>query len=281
MNDNESLGAFEPLDGAKPYTMLDRHPNGQFIALQAYSAAAHGPRAAVWDAMSGKLAWKPDGTSALCWSSDGRHALLLRETYQRDPQHPPIIASPLQSEFTYWLERQSWPEHTSLSTCGVKPPEGWVDRVVLSPRGEVAAVRWLEQDAAGFVLIGLGPDGDCQWPNAGYRTAPDNLVQGPVFSPDGRFLVLTCGCSFWWSVDGEDPLQPATGGRYEVGHIAIYDLAERGAREILVEDEVREGWLPDDPEDMRYELLGAPLFDSDREFTVMLPTGIERRFGIK
>jgi hypothetical protein len=279
MNDDLLLETFEPLDGTRPYNVLDRHPDGRSIALQAYLASAHGERAAVWDLDSGTLIWKPSDTIALCWLLEGDHALLLRETYRRDPQHPPIIASPLQSEFTYTLERQTWPEHQLIRSCIVTPPEGWVNRVTVSPRKDLASVRWFEQHAAGFVLIDLDPDEDRQLPGVGYRTAPYNLVEGPVFSPDGRFIVLTCGRGFWWSDEAGDPMQPAAGGSYELGHVAIYYLANHSVREIHVREEVPAGWLPDDPEDIRNELLGEPVFADDQEFTVLLPNGSERRFS--
>lgn len=281
MNDDMSFDAFDPLHDARPFAVLDRHPDGRSIALQAYAAAAHGPRAAVWDTTSGQVIWEPPETSALCWFAQGRRVLLVRASYQRDPHHPPRIATPLQREVTYSIERQTWPQHEPLRRCVIKPPEGWIDRVVVSPQEDVAAVRWLEQDAAGFLLIGLGPDEDRPWPHAGYRTAPDNLVRGPVFSPDGRYLVLTCGRSFWWSPNSSDPLQPAVGGRYTLGHIAIYDIAENSVRGIPVEDKVRPGWLPPYPQDMAYELLGTPRFADDKAFSVTLPTGCVRHVVVE
>jgi len=280
MNDLLNLTTFAPLDGILPHLVLDRHPDGRAVALQAPFSPLD--RAAVWDAQTGALIWNPGVTMALHWLPNGEEIVLLRERSAVTRGYPPLADSPLGDGNWYVLERASWPGRTVVGACKVVLPEGWGNAVTVSPRGDLAAVRWFEQDAAGFVLVALREGGDRQLPDPGYRTAPDNLVQGPVFSPDGRFLVLSCGRGFWWAGDdeGEDPTVPASGGRYEIGHVAIYDVREKAAQEIVIEEDVPAGWLPEDPEDLEHnELLGEPRFIAAHEFTVTLPTGTERRFS--
>lgn len=280
MGDNVALEAFEPLNNTAPTEVLDQHPNGHLVALRVnYSPL---DRAAVWDRTSGKLFWIRENTVALCWLRQGNQVALVRGMYQPEPDRPDLIASALQSEHTYLLERQTWPDHAVISVCDITIPEGWVNRVIVSPRNDIAVVRWFEQDAAGFVLVGLREQGDVQRPDAGYRTAPDNVVQGPVFSPDGHFIVLSCGRGLWWS-DGnedEDPAVPARGGRYEIGHVAIYNALNRTVQEILIEENIPAGWRPDNPDNpLRYELLSEPQFITDTKFIIRLPTGTKRQFS--
>jgi hypothetical protein len=89
-------------------------------------------------------------------------------------------------------------------------------------------VTWLEQDCAGFVLVQLSSEGgDFQLGGAGefegYFTKP-NLLQGPVFSPDGRYAVAACSRWSWWAPGG-DPETPSPGGRIKAGHVAVLAAA--------------------------------------------------------
>src|SRR5205085_335958 len=110
-------------------------------------------RAGVWDARSGKLLWEPSDTAALCWSPDGDEAYLIRERYERASDHPAWIIGPAQHEYTYYFERWMWPDRTLSDRCVIAVPTGGFDYVVASPTGDVAAVRWMEQDCAGFILV--------------------------------------------------------------------------------------------------------------------------------
>lgn len=268
-------GRFEPLAGMKPDRVLDRHPDGIHAAMQMATIPLN--RAAVWHTETGELCWSPRHTSALCWLPGGRELVLLRERYARSPR----ISRWSQSETTYVVERRTWPRRQRLSSCEVSFPSGWADGLTLSPTGDMAAVRWLEQDCAGFVLVALGPGRDHQLSEQGYRTEP-NLIEGPVFSPDGRHLALSCGRTWWWCERDwqrhADTPPPSKGGRFEIGHVTIYDVAQAAYQEIVVEDEISPGWPPHDPDSFEWVLLGEPRFVSDTAFTVRLPTGAERRF---
>ena len=274
--DDLPLETFEPVAGVHPGTVLDRHPDGRSVALQLFLGPDE--RAGVWDADTGHLIWWPHATYALCWTADGRHIYVLRRDYDPEPGDPDLESAPLDSGDSYVLECRTWPERRVVGACEVAVPEGWVDRVVLAPRDDLAAIRWIEQDCAGFVLVALDGDRDHQLPDAGYRTAP-NGINGPVFSPDGWFLALSCGKALWWWTDpDEDPETPAAEGRYELGHVAIYDVARGTVRDVSIEAHVPAGWLPADPADIDCELLGAPRFIAPTEFVVTLPTGEERQF---
>ncbi len=274
--EDDLLKAYESLDGVPPSVILDRHPDGRFVALQAHALPLD--RAAIWDAVSGKLVWQPADTIAVIWLKNGRRILLVREKYEPDPRHPLIVASPLQSEYQYSCEQRSWPEQVIVGTYPFDLPTGWPDRVVVSPQNDLAAIRWIEQDCAGFVLVQLHEEGDRQLAHHTYRTEP-NLIQGPVFSPDGRFLVLSCGRAFWWNDEGEDPRVPATGGQYEIDHVTIYEVTSCSFEEFNIEIQIPSGWLPSDPDDISYQLLGEPEFLSATKFRVALPTGGEQQFS--
>ena len=229
--DGRLVGCFEDADGRNqnPLWLLDHHPLGQLVAMQA-TVDVHclTSRAGVWDAASGKLLWQPDNTLALCWLPGGHEVVLIREAYERSLDHPPMLIGPLQSEYTYFFERRTWPGKALISRCVIRPPAGWIDRVVVSPRGDLAAFRWIEQGCAGFELVALTADGDRQTPGAGYRTKP-NLLSGPVFSPDGSYIALSCGRWSWWMANLEDYWEydkdtPSSGGSFEVGHVTIFHV---------------------------------------------------------
>jgi len=267
---------WEPLDESLPDRLIDRHPNGDLVALQITSSPVS--RAAIWDANTGRLYWAPEHTIALCWTHGGHQIVLVREAYTLDPNHPRKVASPLQSEYEYLLERRVWPERNLVSCCPIQPPTGWLDSLAVSPRGDLAAIVWSEQDRAGFFLVALDAvEGDRQLSNASYQTAP-NLITGPRFSPDGENLVLSCSLAFWWAAEHEDPSAPARGGIYMLGHVTVYSVAGLSYRELPVIAEVPTGWLPADPDNQESELLGEPIFLTNSEFTITLPTGAEQRF---
>ena len=133
-----------------------------------------GSLAGVWDEQTGMLVWAPRAV-AICWLRGGREVAVATEQYATE------------------FERWSWPERERLSSCEVAHREGWADFVTVSPTDELAVVRWIDQTEAGFELVEIHPDGDRQLKRKGYRTGESNLIEGPVFSPSGRFLALSEG----------------------------------------------------------------------------------------
>jgi hypothetical protein len=157
MADDLDLTAFQPLNGKKPWNLLDRHPDSQHVALQADGGSDL--TAGVWDRSTRALVWAPDGAVAICWARDGGQVVVLWEHYQYDPALHTIIGSPLQREFTYYLERMTWPGKERVSICKVRPPSG-----------ELAAYSYDEQDCSGIELVALSEEGDRQLSRGGYQT---------------------------------------------------------------------------------------------------------------
>ena len=276
--------AFQPYGGHSPKVLLDRHPEGRLVALLVDNATAGLEQTGIWDAETGALVWTPDDAILLAWGEWGTQVFVLRRTYERDPNHPRILVSPLQSEFTHVLERRSWPERKLLGSCQIQFPTGWAFELAASPGRTLVTVTWLEQDCAGFVLVrwgtesgdfqmeGVGPHGD------GYYVQP-NLIQGPVFSPDGRYAVASCSLWSWWAPGG-NPETPSPGGRIKAGHIAILDTNTMtfNARDVVTE--VPAGWLPPDHGLGPEELMGYPEFTGPRTFRISVPTGEVEHFDL-
>jgi hypothetical protein len=254
------VSELEALRGQAPLWVVDRHPDRRHVAMRTgWAAGDDGEQAGVWDVRTGGLVWAPQAV-AICWLRNGSEVALVTEQYSGD------------------FERWSWPDRERLSRGPLTHREGWVDHVVVSPKDDLAAVRWLDQTEAGFELVGLGGESDEQLKGKGWRVKGTNLVDGPVFSPSGRFLALSVGHAGWWR-KGDDVDGPSEGGRFEAGHAAIFDTKDGSTREIPIEIEVPGGWEPESDE-AEAGLLGEPRFTTQRSFVISLPTGEERSFGI-
>ena len=264
------------IHGQRAATVLARHGDRQHIALQAMDVPLD--RAGVWDLHSGKLVWEPKDTVALAWMPNGDQILAVTHRYKGPAQHPRDFLKVRQSEIGYELERLTWPGRQPITSCPLDLETGWFSSIAVSPAGNRAAVRWIEQDAAGFIIAEVGRVVDAQLDGAGYRTTPNN-ISAPVFSPDGGKIAIACGRSSWWNQE-EDPSEPSPGGTFEVGQVAVYQMDHGPAREQTIEVEIPEGWLPPDPEDPRFELLGDPRFTGPTSFTILLPTAGERSFEL-
>lgn len=102
------------------------------------------------------------------------------------------------------------------------------------------------------------------------------MIRGPVFSPDGRWLVLAASKDLWWS---GDPDLPARGGPATPGHVVVFDMEPHEAREVEVIEDLPAGWMPADPHEAdERAFLGLPEFIGPREFRVTLPTGTVKSF---
>jgi hypothetical protein len=265
------LGCFEDPDGHPRWlSLLQQHPDGQHVALQANVwIRCATTRAGVWDVASGKLVWEPQDTLALCWNQDGDEIYLVRDSYQRSPDHPDRIIGPAQHETTYFFERWAWCDPVMTGRCTIRPPTGWLDYVTVSPRGNLAAIRWIEQDCAGIVLVVLLGDGVQQLPAAQFRTEW-NHVSRPIFSPNGRYLVLTSGSPLYEDEEDEE----SEVFRCHLGFVWIYNTATDNARAVAIEEE----WHTIRETNARLGYLGEPRFVSADEFVVRLPTGAQRRY---
>src|SRR5262249_7303251 len=134
--------------------------------------------AAVWDSENGKLLWAPEGASDIGWSPDGRHAYVL---VARGPQG--------------WMVRRlahySWPARELQEELDFHVPSGGADALVVSPAGGLAAVIAIQGPEWYYEVLSLRPS--LSQPGVGKRI-DDYLLDGPVFSPDERYLV-TVGSS--------------------------------------------------------------------------------------
>jgi hypothetical protein len=255
---------YEPVAGTHPSAVLDVHPDGRHVALQAPTSTHE--TAAVWDRQTGRLVWAPEDTQALCWLPGGAQLAVLQGGHALDER----------------LSRYRWPGRQHLRSCPIRYDGGWTLEVVASPRGDLVAFLWMEQHKGGVGLIRLGADHDQQLDEAGYEREPNHL-SSPVFSPDGRSLVLSCGDQTWWN-DAGWAETPAPGGRRRMGVVMVQDVETGARREFPVEVEVPVGWLPpeDDPPPETHDLqpIGAARFESDAAFSVPLITGGRRRFSL-
>jgi hypothetical protein len=267
---------FEALHGAQPRFVLDEHPDGEFIAMQT-PPKAHRQRAAVWNTRSRKIVWAPEDIDVMCWTTDGQEVLTLRNYYERRPEKHDIIVTPLQSEYTHFLERRSWPGRNLVGYCEVELPTGWVVELIPSPSGRHVCAAWNDQSEAGVELFYMAGNEIQQLRGRGYESKESHLLASPVFSPDGRYLVFMYTKYAWWSPD--DPATSAVGGRCIVGWIVAGDVEACTYRSIETDKVLPRGWLPPDPDDFVDVKLSPPCFTDPDRFNVVLPTGEEQSFS--
>lgn len=261
--------AFEPLDGLIPKldSLVARHPSLPQVALSVYDQGAD--RAAVWDSRTGQLIWSPEGLVKMCWRGDGREALLVREVYEHRPELHKVIVTRLQSEIQHFVERVTWPDAKRVGVGQLSFPTGWPGTVAYSPTGDLAACQWIEQCSSGFELLSIKKGGEVsQIQGVGYSTSP-NLLVGPVFSPNGLYVVASVSEEHFWSEDYEEA---SPGGRLKAGRVVIGKARDGTYREVDVFAEVPPGWKPKD-QLLENEMISEPVFVDDEEFQVVLPTG--------
>ena len=252
---------FQPLDGERPILYTSTHPKEPLVALRTQGREE---RAGVWDLETGKLVWAPEAAySALCWNRSGSVVYVIRShgTWPYDP---------------WAFECLSWPDRSRIGSCGVRAPEGWTDGVIASPIEDLVVFMWTEQGCAGFEFVDFRMGEPRQLRGSGYSDSP-NTQDGPVFSPDGRWLVASYGNDFWW---GENPETPSAGGRFVCGKMVIGDLhepdLEKRFKVFPLEVEIPEGWRTQDPNDITSEIPLEPTFLDAQTFSIILPTGEKR-----
>ena len=149
------------------YLVHGRHPARGVIAAEVPDLL-HG-EICVWDLETGELVWRPKAHS-ISWSADGDAVALLTGRDGDD------------------FELRSWPERDLISSCAVKPWACCNTYVALSPRGDRAGVLWWHQGEGGVNLVALEGETARHLEDAAYMTRETNVIQGPTFSPDGRFV---------------------------------------------------------------------------------------------
>jgi hypothetical protein len=231
------------------YWVHGRHPSGRLLAAEVFGVLAN--ECAVWDVESGELVWRPKARS-ISWSADGDLVTLL---VGRDGDD---------------FELRSWPERDLISKCRVKPWACCNTYVSLSPRGDRAAVLWWHQGEGGVNLVALDGGGARHLVDEGYETRETNLVQGPVFSSDGRLVAISEGFVWWWLPDDVDSPEgtPSPGGTLRRGRVTAIEIDSGSVRQVDVFGEVAEGWVPPHESWEHFELLGKPRFISGDELLV-------------
>jgi hypothetical protein len=267
--------SLEKIDGYAPQFLLDMDPGGQWVALQ-----GHQENAAVYDLVTGKIVWQPEGLSALCWLPGGRTALLTRKVSKMWPvklEGPHRYSTP-QVYKMHSLERWSWPEKQRRDGCLIAFPTGWPVYVTASPKGDLAVFQWQEQDSSGIEVFELTADEVRQRKELRYR-AQTTLVECPVFSPDGRYVALACTIPFWWGpdLDNDDDDYLSPGGRFLVGEVVVLDTAEMVYRSLPVYEELPPGWspCPSDISPPECCMMEEPKFLDETHVSVRLTTGGE------
>lgn len=269
---------WEPLQGTKPNVRLSEHPARGEVVLQASLwQGTDVDRAGVWDVATRRLLWAPEGANAMAWTSGGDRLLVLVESHLPGPHDRGITVTPLQSEFTHRCDLYEWPSRRRLSWTALDFPTGWLIDVVPSPVAALAAYVWLDQTEAGVELVTWDDDRLVQLEERGYFGEDTNLLTGPVFSPDGRHLILAYGESRWWADERDEP---SPGGMRRAGGVVILDTRTGDVDERDAECLVEPGWVPDDPYSVRSEMLSVPRFVSDDAFVVETPNGRTVTFWI-
>lgn len=264
---------FKPVYGeaADEREVLDTHPDEELVAMRVPAGADE--RAAVWSRRTGRVVWKPANTAAVCWRSGGAEVLMLREE-RSDTGMRRIAPAPRRAEYAYYFDRRTWPRKKTIVSGRIKPPAGRLTRVAASPAEMLAVFSWREGAASGFEFVEFSDEWIYQIDGAGYRERT-GLLAGPVFSPDGHFVVATAGRPAWWTADG-DPESASAGGTLETGCVIVADVATKDPHETHVTVVVPKGWRPDDLD--AGERLSLPRFVDARRFVVALPNGEERTF---
>jgi hypothetical protein len=258
-------GDFEPPPGQRAGECVAfkvrRHPTSSAIATSSLFGDA--VIAAVWDSQNGKLLWAPEGASDIGWSPDGREAYVL---VARGPQG--------------WMLRRlahySWPARELQEELDFHVPSGGADALVVSPAGGLAAVIAIQGPEWYYEVLGLRPS--LSQPGIGKRI-DEYLLDGPIFSPDERYLV-TAGCSrfVWWSTREEDEEEwqvPSDGGPHEAGWVHVHDLVERHKTRHPLMVDLPAGWQPQpragETDEWVWTMVWGPQFLGDRTFRLWLP----------
>lgn len=268
---------WEPLLGKQPCAELSRHPAEPEVVLRVQVwIQTSVERAAVWNSETRRLLWAPEQVNAMSWTPSGELILAVREHHKPGPHDRGISTTPFQSEFLHFCDLYEWPSRALVGSTELTFPTGWLTDIVPSPTETIACYVWMDQTEAGIEFLSWNAGGIVQLEDRGYYGS-SNLVEGPVFSPDGRFVVLSYGEDVWWSDDREEP---SAGGPRKAGWVTIVNVKTGEQREIDVVVQVEPGWKPADPEGVRCDQLSCPVFETPLTFAVTASNGVVARFSV-
>lgn len=247
---------------------IRRHPTSPALAIPLFGRNGV---AAVWDSETGNLLWRPQPGGDIAWSPDGSSAYVLVARFGPGPG----------GGIGHRLLRYSWPGRELQEELLFSVPSGGADMLVVSPAGGLAAAVAIQGPEWYYEVLGRRPS--LSQLGVGHRI-DDYLVDGPVFSPDERYIVTVGSPRFvWWAWpedegwDEEDWQVPSEGGRYEFGWVHVHDLAAGRKTKHPLAVELPAGWQPEpregEPDGWSWMVVWGPEFTGDRSFRLSLPGG--------
>lgn len=177
---------FEAFEGEKPYLLLDRHPDGTYLALQVDIGDV---AAAIWSTETKRLVWSPEDACALSWLRGGTQLAALQAPLYEDiyPNHRFAI--------------YTWPQGQRLAQCLPKFPFGYVFDLVVSPTNDLAICQWADQSEFGFEFLTLSDHSIVHLSQQGYIKRGTNRTTRPVFQPGGHLWVCAYQDNLDWYLD--------------------------------------------------------------------------------
>lgn len=148
----------------------------------------------------------------------------------------------------------------------------------VSPRGDVAVLAWERlHDRGGqrpgfaYELVDLRPT-PVQRPGGGFHTKSANeIVRGPTWSENGRFLAFSVGQPCWHWVGAEDVVFRGPSSFVILGAVYLHDLIKDRVRMKRIETKT-----PPDFKPLTFrgvDVLGAPVFEGETRLALESPLG--------
>jgi hypothetical protein len=269
-------------------------------------------RSAVWNAQTGKIVWAPPDAFTMAWCHDGQEVGVICE------QDVPVRVAretprPSQREHVYFWKRYAWPSLQLLNSCFLVQSTASLFHLVISPRSDLAVCHWEGSEQEILSFIALTHQGDVSLtdlPFSSHEHLIERRIEGkisgyvfepfvvtkPVFSPDGRFLVVGWERKwYWWPGPDEEEFEEEDSdeeaawempwkrpeGDCHFGTIAIFDWNISQITTIPVSAPIPPDWVPpswgQDAAEMRF---GDPLFLDNNHFQLRLPTGEQETYDI-
>jgi hypothetical protein len=262
--------------------ILDRHPDGRHVAFQVlgdFRTGALEERAGIWDTGTNRLVWNLGDATAYAWFPGGLEVAAVTCVFNPAPGKRGVAVTPFQAEFAWFFETRSWPDGDLRDGCLIRSSTGWFDRISVSPTGDLAAPRWVDQTETGFVLVRIRDGGVEQIAGVEWATTETNWVEGPAFNRGGDRLAVStnpAGATNWWG--GEEDDDPSPGGLFVVGHLIVLDRELRERHREPVGVDVPDGWLAGERFESRG--LGPPRFVDGETIAIEVPIDGERQFRL-
>lgn len=196
---------------------------------------------AFWEADGGRLTKWVDGVGCYDWL-DGSLVIGVGEDVRVYSVEDEIRSGSVRDEHT--------PAGCSIQHIAASPSGAWAVTSRYSGQGEWGYdVLKIERHGAFFDLVEAGGDKE----RSGYMSGV------PVFSNDESFVVGCFGAWLhggWWSSKADAPFStPSEGGDVSVGTLFVDHLGSNHYHEHDMRVRLPSGWLPEDPESSRWNVL--------------------------